>query len=241
MTSVGNNQLSATRDRAEAECGVALILGVLFTIIVSGMVASGALVLRAHRAKAETSFHMHGEAAQFSRAGLIETLGWFRKSTAQPVSAFVPVLDPAASPPVLETIDPDIGIVREFAINGQVWGRYEIWKKWEQDPDLVRLAWRRKIQVEDISAQAGGAGTGSVWWIRSVSYVFRRVDPNVSFDTYPNRVLGTDILGTEIRRMTLAPPGQAAVCTTIGATNILPCCGTRPRASANISASSTSC
>ena len=175
----------------------------------------------AHRSKTETSFRLHGQALQFARAGLIEGLGWFRKSKTQPVALFEPVFDPGATPPILETTDPEIGIVREFQISGSIWGRYEVWKRWDNDPDPERLAWRKQFQAEDITQQSGATGTGSVWRLRGIGYVFRQVDPTVPFDQFPNQVLGNDILGTEIRRMTLAPPGQAAICSrTGGATTI---------------------
>lgn len=180
------------------------------------MVLSGSLVMEAHRTKTETSFRLHGQALQFARAGLIEGLGWFRKSTTQPVAAFEPVFDPGATPAILETIDPEIGIAREFQISGSTWGRYEVWKRWDADPDPVRLAWRQQFQAEDISLQSGATGTGSVWRIQSIGYVFRQADPAVPFDQFPNQVLGSDILSTEIRRMTLAPPAQAAICVSTG-------------------------
>ena len=200
-----------------SERGVALILGILFTIVVTGMVLSGSLVMESHRAKTETSFRLHGQALQFARAGLTEGLGWFRKSPTQPVAAFDPQFAPAANPPILETLDPEIGIVREFQISGSVWGRYEVWKRWDSDPDPVRLAWRKQFQCEDISEASGATGKGSVWRLRSLGYVFRLVDPSVPFDQLPNRVLGSDILGTEIRRMTLVPPAQGAICVSVGA------------------------
>ena len=121
-------------------------------------------------------------------------LGWFRKSPVQPVTAFTPVLDPAASPPVLETNDPVVGLMREFQISGPIWGRYEVWKQWDADPDPQRLAWRQRMQAQDISARVGATGNGNVWKLKSVGFVFRRIDPNVAFDQYPNQVLGTDIL-----------------------------------------------
>lgn len=200
----------------QPERGVALILGMLFTTIAVGMVLSGSLYMGAHRSKTETNFRLTGQAMQFSRAGLIEGLGWFRKSTTQPVVLFDPQLSPSTTPPLLETLDPEIGIVREFQISGQIWGRYEVWKQWDGDPDPVRLAWRQQFQAEDITAQSSVTGVGVVWRLKSIGYVFRQVDPAQSFNQFPNQVLGSEILGTEIRRMTLAPPGQAAVCSKTG-------------------------
>lgn len=212
---------SAPHVGRESERGVALVMGILFTIIISGLVVSGTLVMRAHRANTETSFRLHGQAAQFARAGLIEAMGWFRRSPTQPVTDFSPQLNALASPPVLETIDPDIGIAREFQISGPVWGRYEVWKQWDSDPDPTRLAWRQQVQCEDISVQSGVSGSGNVWKVQSIGYVFRQMDANVAFNEYPNQVLGTDLLGSELRRMTLAPPAQAALCVQTASTTTI--------------------
>ena len=38
----------------------------------------------------------HGQSVQFAKSGLIEALGWLRKQTSQPVTAFEPVLLPSA-------------------------------------------------------------------------------------------------------------------------------------------------
>ena len=196
----------------ETERGVALVIAIFFSILISGLVFSGTILMKTHRAETETSFRLHGQAAQFARAGLTDALGWFRKSKTQPVTTFDPQLAPTATPPALETMDPDLGIVREFQISGPIWGRYEVWKKWDSDPDPQRLAWRQQVQAEDITQQSGLSGSGNAWKIESVGYVFRMVDPNLGFDQYPNRVVSTEILGSEIRRLSLAPPGQAALC-----------------------------
>jgi hypothetical protein len=200
------------RSAGDAEAGVALVLGVLFTIIAMGLVISGTLSLRAHRVKTEVSFRRHGQATQFARAGLIEVLGWYRKQTSQPVLTFLPVLDTTATPPILDTEEPDVGIVRQFQISGTVWGRYEVWKQWEADPVPERLNWRRRVQCEDVSLARGSAAAGNVWLVRSVAYVFQRLDDTKPHDAPPNRVLGSAILETELRRLTLVPPGSAAVC-----------------------------
>lgn len=198
-------------DRRAGERGVALILGILFTVIVVGLTAAGSLALKSHQTTTKTNFVAHGQAVSFARSGLIEALGWLRKQTSQPVTAFNPVLDPIANPPVLETIDPDIGIVREFKINGAIWGRYEVWKDWPGDPDPERLAWRNQMRMRDVSGGRGNLSPGSVWKIRSVGYVFRRVDGGVPFNQLPNQILGQEIAEVETRRLALQPPGQAAL------------------------------
>src|SRR5688572_560743 len=148
-----NRSMSSDHPRRGAESGVALVLGILFTIIVVGITISGALILKAHQTKTKTSFVSHGQSVQFARAGLTEALGWFRKQTAQPVVDFEPRLDNTATPPILDTIDTDVGIVREFEITDTVWGRYEVWKDWSGDPDPERLAWRDQMRCLDLSIE----------------------------------------------------------------------------------------
>jgi hypothetical protein len=200
------------------ERGVALVMAIMFTVIVVGITVTGALTLRAHQAKTRVSFVTHGQAVQFSKSGLIEALGWLRKQTSQPVTTFAPVLDMDVAPPIMDTIDADIGIVREFEITNSIWGRYEVWKQWDADPNATRLAWRQQMQCEDISHLRGDLAPGSVWRLRSIGYVFRRVDPNVAFNEAPNQVLGQDMTEVETRRLALQPPGQAALCTRNGNT-----------------------
>lgn len=213
-----NRSMPSDHPRRGAESGVALVLGILFTIIVVGITISGSLILKAHQTKTKTSFVSHGQSVQFARSGLTEALGWFRKQTAQPVLDFEPRLDTSATPQILDTIDTDVGIVREFEITDTVWGRYEVWKDWPGDPDPDRLAWRDQMRVVDLSAERGNLSPGSVWKIRSMGYVFRLVDPSVPFDQAPNQVLGQELLEVEARRLALQPPGQAALCTRAGGT-----------------------
>lgn len=189
-----------------------MLLGVMFALVAAGIVLTGAILLRAHQTKTEVNFRTRGQASQFARAGLIEALGWFRKQSAQPVLTFQPRLDLVANPPVTETADPEIGLVREFQISGSVWGRYEIWREWEADPIPERLAWRRLMQARDVSTERGAAGSGSVWLVKSVAHVFRRNDAAKAYNEQPNHVLGTATVETELRRLTLVPPGMAAVC-----------------------------
>lgn len=196
----------------DGERGVALILALFFTIIVVGITVTGSLILRSHQTLTKTNFVSRGQAVQFSRSGLIEALGWLRKQTAQPVTAINPQLDTGVSPPIIDTTEPDVGIVREFQITNSIWGRYEVWKRWDADPDSERLAWRQQFQCLDISSQRGNLSPGSVWRLRSMGYVFRRVDENVPFNEAPNQVLGQELTEVESRRLALQPPGQAAVC-----------------------------
>ncbi len=205
----------STSDR-EGERGVALVMAILFSILVVGITVTGSLLLRAHQQKTKVSFVAHGQAVQFAKSGLTEALGWLRKQTAQPVTAFEPLLDSAATPPILDTIAPEIGIVREFEITNSIWGRYEVWKEWDADPVSTRLTWRQQMESEDISDLRGNLSPGSIWRLRSVGYVFRLVDNTVPFDQPPNQIIGREIAEVETRRLALQPPGQAALCSRSG-------------------------
>jgi hypothetical protein len=168
-----------------------------------------------------TNFISSGQAVQFAKSGLTEALGWMRKQTSQPVTSFEPQLDLGLSPPIIDTLDPDVGIVREFQITNQIWGRYEVWKEWDADPDPQRLVWRQQMQCEDVSLLRGDLSPGSVWRIRSLGYVFRRLDPGVAFNQAPNQVIGQELTVVEARRLALTPPGEAALCTRAGNTTFV--------------------
>jgi hypothetical protein len=194
------------------EAGVALIFALFFAVITLGITIAGSIYIRAHSTQTEIRFATAGQAAEFANSGLVEALGWFRRQTAQPVTAFDPVLNELADPPVLDTLEPEVGIVREFEISGSLWGRYEVWKQWDADPDAELRAFRQQAACRDVSDERGNLSSGSVWRLRSVGYVFRRNDEGRRFDESPNRVIAKEIVETEIRRLALQPPSQAAVC-----------------------------
>ncbi len=188
-----------------------LVLALFLAIVAVGLAVSSATFLQAHQKKADTSFLLYGQSGQFARSGITETVNWFRRQTAQPVMAFAPVLDTVATPKISDTDDPDIGLVREFQIKGSLWGRYEVWKQWDSDPDADRLIWRQQMQARDISPQRSKVSVGTAWQVKCVGYVFKKVDPLISFDQFPNQILGTEILETEVHRVTLTLPGISAL------------------------------
>jgi hypothetical protein len=187
-------------------------MSLFLTIFVVGIVVTGTSVLKSNRARTETAFLLTGQAAQFARSGLTDAINWFRRQPTQPVLDFAPQLDTGADPQVLDTEDPDIGLVREFRISGSVWGRYEVWKRWDADPDVDRFTWRQKMQVDDVSLQRGRQSLGSVWRLRCVGYVFDRRDASKGFRERPNRVMATEVLEAEISRLAFALPGQSSIC-----------------------------
>ena len=184
------------------ESGTILIIVLFISMAMAGLIFVGGLGLASYKAKSETEFRCLGQARNVARAGLIDAFSWFRRQSSQPVTAFAPVRDENADPPVLDTENPEIGLVRQFEISGDIWARYEVKKLDLKNP---------KLQVRDVSLFRGLTGLGQAWFLGSRGVVFRRVDEERDFNEKPNHVLGTAKAFTEIRRMTLAPPGEAAL------------------------------
>lgn len=196
---------------ASGERGTALILALLFTTVVVGVVVTGTLTLKSQITKNRTLFITNYQAVMAARSGLTEALSWMRRQTSQPVTEFAPMLTPTANPPALDTDDPDIGLVRDFQISGNLWARYEVWKEWSGDPDLNRRAWRHQYACSDISLPKAGRAPGAAWRLRSVGYVYRRYEQAVAFNVEPNVVLATESTETDILRAVINLPGEAAV------------------------------
>jgi hypothetical protein len=65
--------------------------------------------------------------------------------------------------------------------------------------------------ITDLRTSDHSAGEGLVWSIQSIGYVYKRVAAAVPFNQLPNQVLATSKMRTEIRRLGLALPANAAV------------------------------
>jgi hypothetical protein len=141
----------------------------------------------------------YGQASNAAQAGLVEALSWFRKQATQPVTTFAPQRNLASNPPLNETDDAAIGIVRDYEISHQsnIWGRYEV----------------RKTAVVDVSRGRGKTGSGTVWQVQSLGIVYVRnaSDMNVPYNQAPNKVLNTQTAQTEFQRMSMVLPGQAGI------------------------------
>jgi len=184
------------------ESGTILLIVLFVSLAMSGLIFVGGLLLESSKNQAETEFRAVGQARSVARAGLIDAFSWYRRQSTQPVTEFAPILDLGADPPILDTEDPAIGLMRRFKISGNIWARYEVRKLDAKNPHL---------QVRDVSALRGLTGAGQVWYLASWGAVFRREDDQKGYKESPNRLLGTALAFTEIRRMTLSPPGEAAI------------------------------
>lgn len=202
---------TARTTTSDPESGVAILISLFFLIVVGGLVSSGTLLMKASTDRAEVRFRRNAQADQFARSGLTEALSWIRRQTTQPVTAFEPKLDMTPAIAITDTEEPDVGLVREFAIGDDIHGRYEVWKQWDADPDPQRLAFRKQYQCTDLSKQRGHSAAGAVWQLRSLGYVFQRRDPTKAFNEAPNRVLAFVALECEAQRPVITLPTQAAL------------------------------
>ena len=185
--------------------GISLVLIALSTAIVV-VQFSGKIVAR--------QLVEQGQALNAAQAGLTEGLSWFRRQPAQPVTNFAPVLNTSVSPPILDTEDPTIGLVRNYPISddGRVWGRYE----------LRRTGYPAGTNTIDVTTRRGKTGSGIVWQLESIGTVYVRNKPSVAYNVQPNAILSQRTLRTEIERLGFTAPADAALVVTKGSAINLP-------------------
>jgi len=193
--------------------GIALIIVTFFAIIGIGLVIAGTTRLKAAVDKDAARIAVQAHAAQLAKAGLVEGMSWLQRQASQPVLTFAPVLDESSDPPIRETLDPDIGLVREIVVAGNLWGRYELWKQWDDDPDAKRRAIRQRLECRDVSAELG-LSPGRVWRLKCRAIVYRkRAEDRGPFEP-PNQVVASFVWEGEVRQsITVTPPAQGAIVT----------------------------
>lgn len=174
-----------------------MIWALFFVAITAGMMISHSLEMQSNRREMDVRYRQKSLATNIAQSGLTDATAWFRRQVSQPVTAFDPALDATGDPPVFDTIDPTKGLVREFEVRGSLWGRYEV----------------RHEECIDVSAQSGQP-TGSVWDVGVRGILYEVVDKSRPFDQYPNRVVATRALRTEVRGIPLSLPAQGGVVAT---------------------------
>lgn len=202
LNAPARDRTAEARRLDDPEAGTILLVVLFVAIAMSGLMFVGGITLKTSKQRSETEFRASGQARNVARAGLVDGYSWFRRQTTQPVTSFAPLRDELANPPILDTEDPAIGLVRHFRISGDIWARYEVRKLDPKNPELA---------IRDVSLLRGLTGTGQAWHLGSVGYVYRRRDPALAFNESPNEILGSARGYTEIRRITFSPPALAAV------------------------------
>jgi hypothetical protein len=191
------------------QSGSLLVWALFALVVLTGILFAGMDHLRASSVATETRFRAQGQALDLARAGIVDAYAWFRRQPSQPVTLFAPARNLAATPPINETDDPTIGLVRDFQISPGYWGRYEVRLFVDRNgngrPDLGE-------GVFDATTLRGLAGAGTIWHIESHGFVYRRLNSSVAWNVDPNERVSGAVVATEVRRLSLVPPGAAAVC-----------------------------
>jgi hypothetical protein len=190
------------------ERGVASLLAVVGMTLVFLTLLAGFVIVEITGRSIAGQLKYQGQAANVARAGTTDALVWFQKQATQPVVAFSPQRNLAASPPVNDTENAALGIVRTFPISGlgNVWGRYEV----------------RTPTALDVTTQRGKTGAGTIWQFDSVGMIF--VDKNGNsqlnwtdtngngvFDWgEPGEVIAMTKVRAEAQRLSVVLPGGNA-------------------------------
>ena len=141
LDSIQGKSVSVALPRSSEE-GSILVWALLFSIITSAMIISHSTYMAANRREMHVRYENVSLADSFARSGLVDSLAWFQRQPTQPVQTFTPQLTPEGDPPLFDTLDPTIGLVREFEVRGNLWARYEA----------------RTNEAFDISSQRGQQG-----------------------------------------------------------------------------------
>jgi hypothetical protein len=215
-----------------------LALGIITMIFL--MILSGMLMVNLATKLIGRQLLYQGQALNAAQAGLIDALNYFRRQPGT-VTTFDPQLDLAALPvPLDDSIEPDTGIVRDYRVSdlGNVCARYEV-RRQDLDDDGTVDPGEVGRGVQDVTRNRGKltAPLGNVWMIESNGFIY--IDPTGACDLNPSdsvpapdyyyqnigytstqpAVLVRRTLRTQIQRMSITLPGQAAVFSEVG-TNI---------------------
>jgi hypothetical protein len=214
--------------------GVVLIWTLTVLVVLAGLIAAGIESDRALDRSTRMELAVRGQARAIAEAGVVDAFAWFRRQQVQPVLTFAPVLDLAANPSVNETDDPAIGLVREFEIAPNLWGRYEVRLSIpaeafvDADADGAYDAgetftdsdgngkWDEARETRDVSSLRGLPGAGAVWAIVSHGILYSRPRSDLPLGTAPNDRISAATAGTEIRRLTITLPAAAAISSAAG-------------------------
>jgi hypothetical protein len=209
-------------DSMSRERGVASLLAVVgLSLILLGTIMTLSMIEGSSKTIAG-QLRYQGQALNAANAGSVDALAWFLKQSTQPVTAFTPQRDLAATPPLNDTESPAIGIVRTYPLTfqGNVWGRYEV----------------RAPTVLDVTAQRGKSGAGTIWQFDSTGLVFVDRNGNQQMDWTdgngdglfewgePGEVVALKTVRSEAQRLSLVLPGgnaalQSSNCATVNLTS----------------------
>jgi hypothetical protein len=189
------------RTTSKREQGQALMAVIMAVSLVLLSLMTALTIVDFSRQLVARQLTYEGQALNAAQAGLTEGWNWFRLQATQPVVTFAPVQNLAAIPPLDETDDPAIGLVRDYAISGamNVWGRYEIQRSGGSS------------NTKDISPQKGISAAGTAWQLEATGYVYVKNSSSAAYNVLPNKVLAKKVLRMEIQRLAVNPPPGLAL------------------------------
>jgi len=203
-------------------------------MIIAGVIAAGTESEVALDRLSRHELAVGGQTRAVAVAGVTDAFAWFRRQQVQAVTTFAPSLDLAATPPINETAEPTLGLVRDYEISPSLWGRYEVRLTQPAEPYSDDNAngiyddaepytdqngngkWDEARETRDISSERGIAGSGGVWLLKSHGFLYKRSRADLPLGVAPNDRIGYTTVATEIRRLTLNPPAAAAICALSG-------------------------
>ena len=206
----GANPMSVKhlRESLRKQEGSTILLAMFVVLIGSSLIFMGLTLLLTSRDAIVHELHLKGQATGAAEAGISDALSWFRRQQTQPVEDFSPILDPENN--IFDTEDPEIGIVREFRISPQseLYGRYEVMKidPYTSEPVVQDISPQRFISPDQSVA-------GRVWYVESKGIVYEQNDPQKPFNEWPNHVVRRVTLASEIQRIAISLPADAALIT----------------------------
>jgi hypothetical protein len=205
----------------DGEKGTALLIVVAGMAVIVLSIVTGLTLVELAGNLIGSELKYQGQTLNSADAGLTEALSWFQRQSTQPVTAFNPVRDLTATPPINDSEVASIGIVRTYRVSslGNVWGRYEI----------------RRSNVTDVSIQRGKPQAGTIWQVEADGILFRDANNDSQFtwndangngvydQGEPGEALAMKKARVEFQRLSLVlPAGNAAVqgstCSTINTT-----------------------
>ena len=176
------------------ERGSALIWALMFVVLSSGLIVAHSAFVAANRGARNARVQSELQST-LAVSGLRDALGWFHRQPIQPVTNFDLTQDPDVPLGNRSTLDPTIGIVREYPISGNLYGRYEV----------------PRDRIVDISPERGLDSMGLAWDVAATGYLYRLRDPSKAFDEAPNQIVGRSTKQTEIRWLEISPPISSAL------------------------------
>ena len=211
--------------KSSSERGSALVVAIALMMLLA-MIPVALQMVQTTAQDTQAQIHQSTEADNAARAGLQDAISWFQRQQCQPVrqscSGTYTYPDMAFNPQYpADTQDAtcspgpcSIGIVNEFALDPDLglWARYEVR---QQAVGATNANAVHDVSDERVPTASGvgntQVGTGLAWYIQSKGTIYWKRNPALAYNVSPNRVVGNATAATELRRLALVLPGNAAL------------------------------